>query len=824
MSHLISVTLLALCLVAGGSAAAAQSSQTPAQAPSAAEPPAPSNTAAEVTSGSQAALLTLDDLTARAEAFGTLEAEADAVDALRQAVERLLPEGRSIEDLAHQPALLDGVLARSRSLGSQSKALVDDLAGTAARMEATLGEVRDLSTRWQAVKAQDSQLPEALEQRIDRILTQAGALESQLTEGLNRAVSLQNVAMEARNVINPLQARISMVSITGGGELFEQNAAPVWRLTTEHITRSSQRATRSFAGALREDFVGWLTTSEPAIGGHLLLLPLLLLVLFRLRKAASEAPAAALARPAPTAILIWMLIGVAIYAGAPVVVRALYLVAAMAVAGVVLFGYVPRNMRAGVAAFLLLAMSERIFSSLPVADHLPRLAYLVLGLTMIVIALLGRRPGTADAMVAWGIPRGLLSTSIWLAVVVLAAGVAANGLGYVHLCKILVSGVLISVAVFLVLFAGLTSILEILSAVAELPALDNFRALAINRQRIKRVLRRPLVLGSLILWVLATARAFGIDGWLMQSFGSLLDAELAVGKVSLSLGGVLLFVIAVLAAVWVSRTVRAVVDHDILYRMQLPRGVPNTISMTLHYAIILIGLLLGVGFMGVDLGSLAFIVGALGVGIGFGLQNVVNNFVSGLILIFEAPIQVGDTVEVGELMGKVVQIGIRTSKIRTFSGSDVIVPNGELVSNRVINWTLSDRKRRLELAVGVAYGSNPEQVTAVLRTVVDADPDVLDDPAPIILFDSFGDSALSFRVLAWIADFDQSFVMRHRLNVEIEAALRKAGIEIPFPQRDLHVRSLPAGLAPPIAGAGSARGAGSAADAAEGAPFPQSGA
>jgi potassium efflux system protein len=243
--------------------------------------------------------------------------------------------------------------------------------------------------------------------------------------------------------------------------------------------------------------------------------------------------------------------------------------------------------------------------------------------------------------------------------------------------------------------------------------------------------------------------------------------------------------------VWTSRIVRAVLNQDVLPRMDLPRGVPNTIAMTAHYSIILIGLLLGVGFMGIDLSNLAFIVGALGVGIGFGLQNVVNNFVSGLILIFEAPIQVGDVVEVGTLMGRVVQIGIRTSRVRTFNGSEVIVPNGDLVSSQVINWTMSDRQRRLELRVGVAYGSDPEQVTELLREVATADEGVLDDPAPIILFSEFGDSSLNFRVLVWVGDFDVGFETIHRLNTAINKALAEAGITIPFPQRDLHLKTVP---------------------------------
>ena len=128
------------------------------------------------------------------------------------------------------------------------------------------------------------------------------------------------------------------------------------------------------------------------------------------------------------------------------------------------------------------------------------------------------------------------------------------------------------------------------------------------------------------------------------------------------------------------------------------------------------------------------------------------------------------------------------------------MPNGDLVSNQVINWTLSDRRRRLELNVGVAYGTDPKQVTDVLRNVMDSDEDTLKDPAPIIVFTEFGDSALNFRVLVWIADFDVGFSTTHRLNTAINAAFDEAGISIPFPQRDLHVKTLPPGAGFPTTG------------------------
>lgn len=201
--------------------------------------------------------------------------------------------------------------------------------------------------------------------------------------------------------------------------------------------------------------------------------------------------------------------------------------------------------------------------------------------------------------------------------------------------------------------------------------------------------------------------------------------------------------------------------------------------------------MVGFGFLGINLSSLAFIVGAVGVGIGFGLQDLVNNFVSGLILIFERPIQVGDSVEVGALDGRVTHIGMRTSRVRTYNGAEVIVPNGDLTSNQVINWTLSDRRRRLELFVGVAYGTNPEMVTDLIYEVLQADEGVLEDPAPLVLFNEFGDSSLNFRILAWIGDFDVGLRTRHRITSEINNAFLKAGVQIPFPQRDLHVKTLP---------------------------------
>jgi small-conductance mechanosensitive channel len=184
------------------------------------------------------------------------------------------------------------------------------------------------------------------------------------------------------------------------------------------------------------------------------------------------------------------------------------------------------------------------------------------------------------------------------------------------------------------------------------------------------------------------------------------------------------------------------------------------------------------------------ILGTLSVGIGFGLQNVVNNFVSGLILLYERPIRVGDVIDVGTATGTVTHIGIRSSTIKTFQGAEVVLPNSNLVSNQLTNWTLSDQVRRVDIEVGVAYGSDVAKVQEILLLAARASVDVLSDPAPISLFTGLGDSALNFQLRFWTARSDRYLATASEVRQGIVEKLDAAGIAIPFPQRDLHVVSV----------------------------------
>lgn len=219
-------------------------------------------------------------------------------------------------------------------------------------------------------------------------------------------------------------------------------------------------------------------------------------------------------------------------------------------------------------------------------------------------------------------------------------------------------------------------------------------------------------------------------------------------------------------------------------------GTRHAVGSIVQYAIVSIGLIVIVQTVGVDLSALGFVIGALGVGIGFGLQGITNNFVSGIILLLERPVKVGDRIEVGELQGDVVLIAIRATTVVTNDNIAVIVPNSELVSGRVVNWSHTDRHVRVRIPIGVAYGTDPVKVRGLLEAVCEGHPGIRPTPAPQALFRGFGDSSLDFELRVWTSEFaTRPTTLTSEINFRIFAAFEEHGIQIPFPQRDLHLKS-----------------------------------
>ena len=292
---------------------------------------------------------------------------------------------------------------------------------------------------------------------------------------------------------------------------------------------------------------------------------------------------------------------------------------------------------------------------------------------------------------------------------------------------------------------------------------------------------RPLLKALLVLaWIDIALQDFRIRTIVLDRLSAFLTAEWSLGSISISIGDPLAFGLTLLAASLLSRLIRFFLDEAVLPKANLPRGIPYALTQIVHYTILSLGFLLAVAATGFGLDRLALLAGAFGVGIGFGLQNVVNNFVSGIILLFERPVQVGDLIELGSLMGHVQRIGIRSSTVRTFAGSEVIVPNGDLISNQVVNWSLSDQLRRVDIPVGVVHGLDAERVQEVLLQVAASHPNVLDHPEPACIFTELGENSLRFEVRAWTR-LEHFLGVKSQLGIAIDQALRRAVFRLLFP-------------------------------------------
>jgi small-conductance mechanosensitive channel len=262
-----------------------------------------------------------------------------------------------------------------------------------------------------------------------------------------------------------------------------------------------------------------------------------------------------------------------------------------------------------------------------------------------------------------------------------------------------------------------------------------------------------------------------------------------LNQTEVTVSSIIIFLFVLVGFFFVSKIFIKFVFSKLLSRLNVEKGLHFTFSRITHYLIMVIGTVIAFQFIGIDLSGFAVIFGFLSVGIGFGLQNITSNFVSGLILLFERPIKIGDRVTVGDTEGDVIAINMRSTTIRSLNNISIIVPNSEFVSAQVINWSHGDLKVRLDVEVGVSYSSNLDLVIKALNEVAVENNYVLKEPKPEVIFNDFGDSSWNLELRVWLKDPYKYYQIRSSINCDIVRKFEKYKIEIPFPQRDLHVRS-----------------------------------
>lgn len=646
--------------------------------------------------------------------------------------------------------------------------------------------------------------PAALRSRVDAVAARLQQAEQALSSPLAEQIGLGRRAnLLAARIQTGQQAVDDAIAYTDR-RLFRRDAPPLWRVDDAGALRQDVAASLGREVESENRFVAQYAAADLGnqrllYGLQLLLLPCLLWVAWRHRRrgldptspSATDAELRVIRRPFSTWVLLSM-IGVLVFEpNAPLFVHQL----AMLVALVPVLRLMPQQGRRLLGPWPYLATAfyllQRLAVLLMASAYLYRLYYLALATLALAATcwLLWRSRGERFAGAAGRAGR-LVHGLTWVAVATLFVSIVANVLGNVSLAEMLTTGIIECGYFALVLYAAVTVLDTLLR---RLGARKEVRRLWLMRRHggnLLDTLSQWARVAAVVGWVVYTMIRFRIFRPVYDVGKAIVTHRFEYGELSISLGHVLVFCVGVVLAVWIARTLRALLREEVLPRLSLPRGVDNSIASLSYYVLLLLGLLAALSAAGFKMGQLAFMFGALGVGIGLGLQDVVKNFVSGLILMFERPVKPGDAVDISGTAGRVRAIGMRATTVRTFEGADVVVPNGMLLSDKVTNWTLVDQNRRVDVDLGVAYGSDVTRVMQLLQETTRSTPGIADDPAPAVLFTGFGASSLDFAIRAWTQRFDEWSTIRSDLMTRLHAALDDASIDIPFPQQDLHVRSV----------------------------------
>ncbi len=664
-----------------------------------------------------------------------------------------------------------------------------------AGLEALSSEIGTTIKRAESLRnARDTPLPQAIRTRLDSIVDDGKRLLIAAQRSLDRAAQLQNRILALDDRARTARADLALVGTERLRALIQVQQPPLWRLSFEEIAASSSGSTRVVGQAIPHALQFAADNVTRVILHVAIFVAGFAFVRYLRRRFGSEPldgrTSRAATRPISAAFLLALLVAPLLYPDAPTSVLQLLALLTIIPMLRILLLYLDPELRPALYALAGTFLLERITTAFARDIVLQRL--LLLLLSVVAIALFSWvRSLSLDTRLGLGrylspMTHRLIAAAIGISALSLLLEVLGNVDLGLMLQTTIVRGAILAAAQY----AAVLVLDEIAHLIVHSLKARGIRSVATHEFTIISRTRRLAVIGAVWLWFLYMLNSLRALAPLSDAISTLLAAHWTLGQVTISLGRILGFAVSVWIAILVSRLTQVLLRDDVLPRFALPRGVPNAISTVANYVMVLIGLLIGAGILGIELSNLTLIVSALGVGIGFGLQNVVNNLVSGFILIFERSIQIGDVIQLADLQGRVTQIGLRASRLRTFNGSEVVVPNGELISNRLVNWTLSDRRRRLETTVGVAYGSDLDRVHTILQGVLEADPEVMDDPAPLVIFEAFGDSALNFRMLFWIQDLDIGLATTDRINTAIAHALEAGGIEVPFPQRDVHIRTV----------------------------------
>lgn len=364
--------------------------------------------------------------------------------------------------------------------------------------------------------------------------------------------------------------------------------------------------------------------------------------------------------------------------------------------------------------------------------------------------------------------------------------ITMNLFGRITLAKIFTGSAVVGIIYALSLDLLESIIFEVLLLNFEVHKDSQFASL-LKYHELRTKFRKTIYFILGLLWSLIFLYTLSLYDFIINNVKDILSYEIVVGDLKFTLGNIFLFVIII----YISSIISQLLTYFFGSSGQFATNKKNKNGswvLLLRLSVFTIGIFIAFAASGIPIDKITIIIGALGVGIGFGLQNIINNLVSGIVLAFEKPMQIGDVIEIENHIGTVKEIGIRSSKITTYDGADLVVPNGEFISKQITNWTLTNTYRRIELIIGVAYESDLTKVKELLDHLIETHEGIIKFPKAVVLLHEFSESSVNFRVLFWTADFDSWTLLKSSVLLDIFDVFKKNNITIPFPQRDIHVK------------------------------------
>ena len=665
-----------------------------------------------------------------------------------------------------------------------------ELTGHATSLEEQLERLDKLNKTWQATlqSAKQPATPPQVLQRVQSVVDSVERTRQAAESGQAHVLALQSSLSEAQARVRKTLSSIEQAEVRAVQHIFVRDSPPIWNVETGLRSEWEKHSGESFSSQLKASAA--FTKRLPfTFLMHALFIALTAAALHwlprRIRKSAEEKPdleraLPILDLPVSTAFTLSMLLVPLIYARAPRLIHAIMGVVTLIPAVVVLRRLLLRNSYPILNAIVILYFVGQLRVLAAPLPVLARFIFLgqVLGASVFLVWVLR----------SWHLPTEAIETHgrVWrtiravarIGIILLPVAFLANIFGYVNLANLLGIIFLRTVYIAAMLYTAIRIIEGLIIIALQVRPLRSSQAISQHRPMIQRRTCRLLEFLAFLFWLGLLLNFFGLLTPLVSATESALNANLTIGSFKITLGSILAALITVWASFLISKFLRFVLEEDVYSHLRLASGIPYAISTILHYVILLLGFFVALSALGIDLTKLTILVGAFSVGIGFGLQNVINNFVSGLILLFERPIKIGDVIEVGGNVGEVRRIGIRASVIRTADGSEIIVPNGSFISGQVTNWTLSDRRRAVEVSVNVAGDTDPQRVTELLKSTAAAQPGVVMEPSPQVYVTNFSAGAVTFQLRAWTDREENWPQLRSDLSLAVKDALVREKIVI----------------------------------------------